>query len=371
MPQKRTSKQHILILTADAGGPEARVASALQKYLRSAHGTAVDSRVTDVYDELLPSTGVLAKFAYQQSRAFYPPVTGTLDDVRGIAPEHPLAAEADEGFIRSVAEAAGERGASAVIAVGALAGAIAAGLPPRERPYVATVLPDYSPRDAWLHPDVDLYFVPSQEGRDELVVRGIAYGRVVVSGVPVDPECTAPHDRGESRRALDLADRFTVTLTPLTGGSDVVARIAGDLAGAGIQVAVHPDNDTRLTRRLEAPVRKSELVVALGEKASRQGAIAASDVMACRAGSQWLYESLAIGRPCLIYNPVPGHEVHGADFLGNMGAVWMARDAEDLVEKARFLSSHPKRMARFAEDAAGLSMPYSAQAVCERVLASI
>lgn len=356
------------MLTADTGGPDARVAGVLAKYMRAQHAAVVDVAVVDLFDEMIPGVGVLAKFAYQQTREFVPAVFGTMADVRAAAPDHPLATECERGLLERLVQMVRDQDAEVVIGVGALAGALAASVPAAGRPPVACVLPDHWPRDVWLHPGCNLYFVPCREARDELVVRGVGYGNVVVSGVPVD--LTGPADRAQSRAENRLAERFTVALMPLTGGSDVVARIATDLSQAGIQVAAHPGQDARLARRLES-LEKAGSVAVLAADAGRRALVAAADVVACRAGSHVLYEALALGRPCLIYNPVPGQEVRNTDFLANAGAVWIARDAEDLVEKARFLAAHSARLRRFAEDSASLSLPSAVQTVCERVLASV
>jgi UDP-N-acetylglucosamine:LPS N-acetylglucosamine transferase len=49
----------------------------------------------------------------------------------------------------------------------------------------------------------------------------------------------------------------------------------------------------------------------------------------------------------------------------------ISRDEDDVVEKVRFLSTHPERLRQMTDDAAMLGKPGAAQSVCERVLAAL
>ena len=90
-----------------------------------------------------------------------------------------------------------------------------------------------------------------------------------------------------------------------------------------------------------------------------------------KAGGLTVSESLAMGLPLIMYNPIPGQEIYNVDFLVNYGAGLYARDEDDVVEKVRFLSTHPRRLAQMAENADMLGKPAAARAVCERVLAAV
>ena len=93
--------------------------------------------------------------------------------------------------------------------------------------------------------------------------------------------------------------------------------------------------------------------------------------MVGKAGGLTVSEALAMGLPLIIFNPVPGQELFNVDFLVNYGAGLQARDEGDVVEKVRFLSTHPDRLQQMAANAGQLGKPAAAASVCERVLAAI
>ena len=97
----------------------------------------------------------------------------------------------------------------------------------------------------------------------------------------------------------------------------------------------------------------------------------ASDLLVGKAGGLTVSEALATGLPLIIYNPVPGQEMYNVDFLVNYGAGMWARDAQDVVEKVRFLSTHPGRLEQMAANASDLGRPLAVQTIAERVLAAV
>ncbi len=97
----------------------------------------------------------------------------------------------------------------------------------------------------------------------------------------------------------------------------------------------------------------------------------AADLLVGKAGGLTVSEALAVGLPFIIHNPVPGQEIYNVDFLVNSGAGLWSRDEDDVVEKVRFLSTHPDRRAQMAQNAQLLGKPEAARTVCEQVLAAI
>ena len=169
-------------------------------------------------------------------------------------------------------------------------------------------------------------------------------------------------DRSALRRELGLADRFTALLTAASGQPGDARDIASQLAGWGIQVAAVTGNNARLKRRLDSLAKKKELVRVFGYTSDMHKMMRAADVLVGKAGGLTVSEALAVGLPLIIYNPVPGQELYNVDFLVNFGAGLLSRDEDDVVEKVRFLSTHPERLKQMTDDAAMLGKPSAARA---------
>lgn len=369
--QGRGAKRRILIFSASFGGGHRSAAEALSRYLRAHHADTVEVRVVDFFDEFMPSVNVLAKFAYQQSVAFFPELYGTFFEASNQLPGNPVVHELKTlGFQRAAAYIE-EFSPDAVISTFPVAGGVVSDIK-IERPMIAaTVITDYGVHRTWLHPSTDLYFVACKEVREDLVVRGIPWDRVAVSGIPVHEKFAEPLDKRESRKALGLSDRFTVLLTSSAGLTGDIRDIAADLVAQGIQVIAATGHNTRLKRRLDTLSKKGHELHVFGHTDGMHRMMRSADVLVGKAGGLTVSESLAVGLPIIIYNPVPGQEIYNVDFLVNYGAGLLSRDAADVVEKVRFLSTHRERLAQLASDAAALGKPAAAQTVCERVLAMV
>lgn len=371
MPHRRASKKRILIFSASFGGGHRSAAEALVRYYRAHHADTVEVRIVDFFEEFLPSVNVLAKFAYQQSVQFFPVLYGSFFDMSNTLPTNPVVHELKTfGFARA-ADYIDDFHPDAVISTFPIAGGVVSDIKETRPLVAATVITDYGVHRTWLHPSTDLYFCACKEVREDLVVRGIPWDRVVVSGIPVHEKFSEHLDTRECRKDLGLSDRFTVLLTSAAGLTSDVRDIAAQLAKAGIQVAAATGHNTRLKRRLDTLAKKTDLVKVFGFTPEMHRMMKAADVLVGKAGGLTVSESLSMGLPLIIYNPVPGQELYNVDFLVNYGAGLLSRDEDDVVEKVKFLSGHAERLGQMAANASTLGKPVAAQAVCERVLMAL
>ncbi len=366
-----SSKQRILIMSASFGGGHRSAAEALVRYYQAHYGNSVETRVVDFFDEFMPGVNVLARFAYTQSVQFFPAGYGAFFEVSNLLPKNPVIDELKLGGFARAAEFVDAYAPDAVISTFPVAGGVVTDIK-QQRPMVsATVITDYGAHNQWLHPSTDLYFVACKEVREDLVVRGIAWDRVVVSGIPVHEKFSHVVERGAVRKEIKLADRFTALLTAAAGSVGDLKEIAEQLAGRGIQVVAVTGTNRRLKRRLDTLEKHQPLVRVFGYSDEMHKMMRAADVLVGKAGGLTVSEALAMGLPLIIFNPVPGQELFNVDFLVNYGAGLQARDEDDVVEKVRFLSTHPDRLDQMAANAEQLGKPAAAATICERVLAAM
>lgn len=371
MPQRKTAKKRILIFSASFGGGHRSTSEALLRYFRAHHHDTVEVRVVDFFEEFMPSVNVLAKFAYNQSVQFFPPLYGNFFEVSNKLPTNPVIHELRTmGFARA-ADYIDEFHPDAVISTYPVAGGVVSDIKANRRMVAATVITDFGVHRSWLHPSTDLYFVSCAEVREDLVVRGIPWDRVVVSGIPVAEKFAETFERTALRRELGLNDRFTALVTSAAGLPGDVRDIVAQLAASGIQIAAVTGNNSRLKRRLDTLAKKTPLVNVYGFRSDMHRMMRAADVLVGKAGGLTVSEALAVGLPLIMYNPIPGQEIYNVDFLVNYGAGMLSRDEDDVSEKVRFLSTHPARLKQMAENAGTLGKPGAVQSVCERVLAAV
>src|SRR5579871_3027255 len=95
--------------------------------------------------------------------------------------------------------------------------------------------------------------------------------------------------------------------------------------------------------------------------------MAVSDLVITKPGGLTSSESLAMGKPLFILNPIPGQEAANSDFLLERGAAAKVNRVEDLPFRiGQLLGS--KKLAEMAAAAKALGRPHAARSVCEEVM---
>jgi processive 1,2-diacylglycerol beta-glucosyltransferase len=333
--------------------------------------TAPGIEVTEVdfLEEFLPGVAVLARFAYAQDASFFPVSSGDLASAMSRSPGNAVLEALNGDGLDSLQRFLKAGSFDLVLATSEVGAAAAAEIAADIRPPVAAVVTTFSAGSAWVHPDCDLYFVATKEVREDLVMTGVPYSRVVVSGVPSRvPE--RADSRSELRRRAGLAERFTVALG-LAGYAHADTRaIAVALSDLGIQVVVEQGQDSRADRHVRALAATGGLV-RVADPGLHESPVLMADMAMGRAGGTMLLEAVCAGVPSVIYNPVASRETANVDFLLNTGASLLARDDDDAVAKSRFLSNHPDRLNQMSVSAKGVGTYNSTRLVVDRLAAFI
>ncbi len=361
--------RRILILTASYGGGHRAVSSAIEAYYRDYSDAEV--RVIDLLDVAAPQLNVLAKFAYQRSESFFPTMTGSFSQLEEAFPDSQVVQEVKASGLGHLGSIIDDWAPHAVVSVCPLAAGIAAEVKANRAFLAVSVSLDYRGESSWIHPSTDIHFVPCKETREDLVVRGIPWDRIVVSGIPVSKSFSEPCSRTDALSEFGLLDRFTVLFTPTTGTPADIREIVKRLLDQGVQVAVVAGHNDRLRHSLEALGESNRFLRVFGYVEDMPSMMCAADLFVGRAGGPGLPEALASGLPLIIMGPVPGQVLPNVDFIANYGAGLYARDGDDVVEKVKFLSSHVERLAQMATDARLMGRSNAVHTVCERVAAAV
>jgi processive 1,2-diacylglycerol beta-glucosyltransferase len=363
-----TEPTRILIFSASFGGGHRTAAGALETYLKQRYGKSVEVRTLDFFKEFAPGLNALGKFAYDSSVQLAPDLYGTFFDFTNRLTNQPLHDLVMAGKVEASAYIEAFR-PDAVISTYPVAGGVVSEIKATHNIVCATVITDYGAHNQWLHPATDVYFVATDDMHHDLVRRGLREDQVVVAGIPISERFSNCIEKQVAREELGLeTDRFTVLLTMAAGGTSDVREVAKQLDREGIQVVAVAGRMKRLKSRLQSLQRRTDHLHVYGFTNQMHRIMCSSDVLIGKAGGLTVSEALAVGLPLIVHNPVPGQEMFNTDFLVNWGAGFLARDEDDVAEKATFLSRHPKRLAQMADAAGQLGRPFAARTVADTVM---
>ncbi|HLX72082.1 MAG TPA: glycosyltransferase [Verrucomicrobiae bacterium] len=245
----------------------------------------------------------------------------------------------------------------------------AGGTPALPGPYVASIITDFEAHALWMDSGVDLYCVAAEETKARLVARGASAENIVATGIPIAGKFSGKVDTKAVRKAYGLRDDLRVMLV-LSGGFGMgpVAEILEELdkVPKEFQTVVVTGRNEELRRELAAQDRKHPTHV-LGFSSNMHELMAISDLVITKPGGLTSSESLAMGKPLFILNPIPGQEAANSDFLLERGAAGKVNRVEDLPYRIEQLLGS-KKLTEMAAAAKALGRPHAARSVCEEVM---
>ncbi|MBL8228033.1 MAG: UDP-N-acetylglucosamine 2-epimerase [Bryobacterales bacterium] len=236
------------------------------------------------------------------------------------------------------------------------------------RPYCVCIVTDFEAHAFWIEPCVDLYCVATEETKGRLIARGVPEDAIVVTGIPVAKKFSQPIDQSAVRRTLGIRDDLP-TILVLSGGFGMgpVASIlsALDTVKAEFQTLVVCGRNPDLRQQI-APLDRSHPTRVLGFAGNMQELMAVADLIVTKPGGLTSSETLAMGRPMLIVNPIPGQEAANADFLLERGVAIKVNSLDDIASRVeRLLGS--EQLAAMASRAVATGKPHAAETICKAV----
>lgn len=236
---------------------------------------------------------------------------------------------------------------------------------------IAVTLTDFEFHPLWIAPNIDLYFTATQEVKSSLIYYGVAPEQIVVSGIPVHPKFSAPKDRASLLRKHGLREGSPILLisagsfgiTPL---EEVIDELGGIKEEFQLMVVCGRNADLE-KKLLENRKTRPRLRKVFGFVDFMHELMAISDLLITKPGGITVSESLAVGLPMILIEPIPGQEEANADYVVEQGAALKARSVSSLIYKLQSLLSTSQKLKEMSRRALDISHPNAARIVVEAV----
>jgi processive 1,2-diacylglycerol beta-glucosyltransferase len=213
----------------------------------------------------------------------------------------------------------------------------------------------------WYAPNVDRYFVASEEAVDTVRGWGVSPDRIVLSGIPVHPKWLMRLDRNALLDSWDLPrDRRIVVLA---GGAQFttgpIERIAQDIIAScdDVFVVVLTGSNRKLQLALTKLARSGLPVRGVMMTDRVHELVELASLMVTKPGGISTSECAAKGKPMVFLNPVPGQEAGNAEHYSRHGAGITTDHWKDVAPIAGALLNAPGHLARMASNAAATYRP--------------
>jgi processive 1,2-diacylglycerol beta-glucosyltransferase len=185
---------------------------------------------------------------------------------------------------------------------------------------LCSVITDFHVHGAWVHREIDVYLVSSEEVYHQLIKMGVPKKRIVVTGMPIRSNFWVKKNKHEMRKKLNLKNIPTVIIMGGGLGLGGMKQIAYTLLKwkEKIQVIIC----TGFNKTLKNALLRDEMFHhphfhILGFVDLIDEWMVAADLLITKPGGLTCFEALLTGLPMYIYQPITGHEEKNCDFLIN------------------------------------------------------
>jgi len=248
---------------------------------------------------------------------------------------------------------------------------------PRQGPAITVVTDMVTIHRSWSSPGVDILVSPSAAASSRLGTYNPAAGALIEAGLPVSQpflDMAGRDDpRAQLRGKLGLRLGFTVLLFGGGEGACGLVRQAKALLTRcpDVTVAVICGRNTTAKARLAQMATGSEgRLVVHGFVDNVEEWMAASDVVATKAGPGAIAEALVCGKPLLLTAHLPGQERGNAEWVVAHGAGLHVPRIPSLVKAVLELKEDHLLLATMAARAAHLARPDASATIAQLVLSA-
>lgn len=237
-------------------------------------------------------------------------------------------------------------------------------------PLVSVITDLVAVHTIWFNPRVDLCLVPTEQVRQKAMRRDVPAEHIQVTGLPVHPRFGA-EQRSPAEIRAGLGWKTNLPTALIVGGVRVsnvleVARLI-DRSGLRVQLAIVAGGDNDLHTQLSAEAWRGEVHV-YGFVKDMPAMIHASDLVMTKAGGLIVSETLACGRPLILFSSTAGQETGNVEYVVSNGAGdWAPTPTEALACLVRWLARDGATLAARTANARRAGRPQAVYDVVDLV----
>ncbi len=362
----------VLLIHASFGAGHRRAAEALREAFEH-QGIAVEAH--DLLEFLLPVVGGFYSFAYKtmitHSRTLWRLTYEIMD--RSKAPYSPANSVSQRWQFARLKEFLQNSDFTHVLSTHYTPSALLADWKSSgvTRATIFSVVTDYEAHRCWKRKELDHYFVATDFVAGQLRDTGVPAGKISVTGIPISASFSTCIERRAARNRWNFEEQHTVILalcSALTLKKSIelleeIRSVAGDLrflVGAG--------SDPIKEERLKRHFRNEKRFMIFGFSSAISEMMSAADLVITKPGGLIISESLAMGLPQILLDPIPGQEEANARYSSEQKAAVCVSHAPGIYRKTlAVLLADPDRLLQMRTAALRAGRPRAAEEIVAAV----
>jgi processive 1,2-diacylglycerol beta-glucosyltransferase len=237
---------------------------------------------------------------------------------------------------------------------------------------IFSIITDHEAHRCWRRTGLDHYFVASSRVSTEMQTIGVSEKDITISGIPISNAFSTSLSREEARKSWNLPDQTKVILvlcSALTLKKSI--QMLEELAAVNtdLRYLVVAGADVPKEKRLKQKFEKDQRFTIFGFTSRIAEMMSAADLIVTKPGGLIVSESLAMGLPQILLEPIPGQEEANARFAVEEGSAICVNHKEGVYKDTLFqIVSDPAKLAQMSEASRRAGKPKAAADVVETIL---
>ncbi len=231
------------------------------------------------------------------------------------------------------------------------------------------IVTDFTIHPYWECTDLDYYVLPDMMLAYQLEKKGIDKSKMLGCGIPVRTIFAERCDKAQKRAEMGIANKTTLLVMMGSMGFGHIEKFVQQIdnfRGDFQIICVCGTND-----KSKAAIDSGSwehTVYAHGFVSNIYDYMDISDILITKPGGLTTSEAMAKGLPCIITNPIPGHEYRNMDFLVNNGAAVMVNKDYPLDEALNQILNFPWRLELLRESVRHIGKPNACEDLCAFII---
>lgn len=370
-----SKRQAVLFISVPIGSGHVKAAQAIgDEIIRQAPET--DIYHANLFDFLQPGLGALIFRTYLNILAYFPKAYGLMYSWGNKSRLATSGGEWVNAFLaRRMLKYINRIKPAAIVCTHATPAGLIAYLRKRHVLPASTsvVVTDFVVHRLWVYPEIETYFVATEEMREFLAGFGIATERSYAMGIPVEKSFSDFVARDDVFDKLTL-DKNKKTLLLMGGGAGLLPMTdiikAYEAAGKSIQIIAIAGKNAELYQKLTSlqPRLNNCVLRPLGFVNNVHELMAAADLLISKPGGITSAEALCRRLPLVIYRPIPGQEEANSRYLTGKKVAVSVKTVSELVAAVDKIVDDKAVLNSFRLAAGELARPFATRDIAGVIL---
>lgn len=241
---------------------------------------------------------------------------------------------------------------------------------------IVSIMTDYGIHNMWLEENeyIDRLMVATNEMKQDCIREyNVPESKVLITGIPVSKRFSMEYNKEEILAELGL-DSGKTTLLFFAGGGQGLGKSEGMFeemvqAPYDFQLIAITGKNEKQKERFEKIAKKSEKnIVVLGYTNKVPELMSVSDFVITKPGGLTSTECLAMKKPMIIINPIPGQEEQNSIYFTNNGTALRTYKNEPLEHVLDIAVNNKKRVEQMIEMCALIGRPNSSMDIANEIV---